>query len=98
MHVRSNMKVKQLSTWVFVSGSPSHPTTLSASPTQLLVGQLTRLPFQSGYATVYITYNVSKSLGESLKLQAVVCATRFTIMRSANTTCTRGLTMMFFTT
>jgi len=38
--------------WVSVSGSPSHPTTLSASPTELLVGQLTRLPFHSGYATV----------------------------------------------
>src|SRR6218665_378106 len=35
--------------WVSVSGS--HPTTLSSSPTQLLVGQLTRLPFHSGYAT-----------------------------------------------
>src|SRR6218665_568977 len=31
---------------------PSHPTTLSASPTLLLFGQLTRLPFHSGYATV----------------------------------------------
>src|SRR6218665_3499157 len=38
--------------WVSVSCSPSHPTTLSASPTPLLVGQLTRLPFHSGYATV----------------------------------------------
>ena len=34
-----------------MSGSPSHPTTLSASPIQLHVGQLTRLPFHSGYAT-----------------------------------------------
>src|SRR6218665_1299235 len=35
----------------FCERFPSHPTTLSASPTQLLVGQLTRLPFRSGYAT-----------------------------------------------
>src|SRR6218665_175245 len=46
------MKIKKDLWWVSVSGSPSHPTTLSASPTQLLVGQLTRLPFHSCYATV----------------------------------------------
>ena len=40
---------------------PSHPITLSASPTQLLVGQLTRLPFISGYATgLEMAKNVSK--------------------------------------
>src|SRR6218665_3554608 len=38
---------------VSVSGSPFHKTTLSSSPTQLLVGQLTRLPFHSGYATEF---------------------------------------------
>jgi len=32
---------------------PSHLIALSASPTQLLVGQMTRLPFHSGYATVF---------------------------------------------
>jgi len=36
---------------VSVSGFTSHPTMLRASPTQLLVGQLTRLPFYYGYAT-----------------------------------------------
>src|SRR6218665_171651 len=35
----------------FCERFPSHSTTLSAWPTQLLVGQLTRLPFRSGYAT-----------------------------------------------
>src|SRR6218665_1367955 len=45
------IKYENYTRWVSVSGSPSHPTMLSASPTQLLVGQLTRLPFHSGYAT-----------------------------------------------
>src|SRR6218665_1900702 len=36
---------------VSMSGSPSQKITLSSSPTQLLVGKLTRLPFHSGYAT-----------------------------------------------
>src|SRR6218665_1521911 len=45
-------KCTYLVSWlVSVSGSPSHLTKLTASPAQLLVGQLTRLPFHSGYAT-----------------------------------------------
>src|SRR6218665_275929 len=47
----SNMKIKKRSMEGFGERPTSHPTTLSASPTQLLVGQWTRLPFHSGYAT-----------------------------------------------
>src|SRR6218665_2399933 len=46
----SNMKIKKWSMVGFCERLPSHPTTLNAS-SQLLVGQLTRLPFHSGYAT-----------------------------------------------
>jgi len=50
------MKNKKSSMVGFCERLPSHPTTLSSSPTQLLVGQLTRLPFHSGYATGYCGY------------------------------------------
>src|SRR6218665_3822506 len=51
---RAYVKQNKISTVGFCERSPSHPITLSASPTQLLVGQLTRLPFHSGYATAYM--------------------------------------------
>src|SRR6218665_2828590 len=44
----------------FCERLPSHPTrsTLSDSPTRLLIGRLTRLPFPSGYVTASSTYPV----------------------------------------
>src|SRR6218665_501518 len=55
----SNVKIKR---WVSVSGSPPTQLRFSASPTQLLVGQLTRLPFHSGYATGFGPVSVTSVL------------------------------------
>ena len=67
------MKIKKDLWWVSVSGSLSHPTTLSASPTQLLVGQLTRLPFHSGYATVS-PLNYIPGYDPAYRLRSLTCS------------------------
>src|SRR6218665_974406 len=64
----------------FCEQLPSHPTTISASPTQLLVGQLTRLPFHSGYATVAIRVYISSTVWYAYCMLIFVVTVTMTIV------------------